>query len=96
MNQIPKLELTDESKKWMKAVIDDHPPCVPIVYQLSKYRTCLNILKWLFYANIKGKNLVEWLKINHENSILGMVKFIQMHHNKDKEKKPIILGKDWG
>ena len=75
--------------------MNDNVLLAPIMHQISHYKYRDGILKWLINNNITGYNLVDWLKINHGNSVMGMVKFIIKHHNKEFEERPIILNKDW-
>lgn len=75
--------------------MDNELALVPIMHQLSHYRDCKKFLRWLIRNRIIGHNLLEWVKIEHGNSVMGMVQFIVKFHNKDAENKSIILGKDW-
>lgn len=68
---------------------------VETMHSLTRYRDCDRILKWLLRNNIKGSNLSDWIKINHSNSILNMVKFVVKCANNEREIKPIIYNKDW-
>lgn len=79
----------------MHIAMDGNSLLAPIMHQLSHYRDCDKILKWLIRNKIVGFNLFDWLKIEHQNSLMSMVKFIVKSHNKDREEKPIILNKDW-
>jgi len=86
---------TDIRKELMHKVIGGYPPNVAVMHQLSHYRFCDGILRWLIASDITGFNLADWLKINHNNSILGMVQWIVKKHNKEKAFKPILYGRDW-
>jgi len=87
--------LTSRTKQLMHQAMDGNVQLVPIMHQLSHYTSINGILTWLIRNRITGYNLVDWLKINHNNSLMGMVKFIIKHHNKDLEERAIILGRDW-
>jgi hypothetical protein len=76
------------TKDLMHIVIDGKPELIPIMHQLHRFKDCQKILKWLFKNKITGKNLVDWLKVEHSNSVMGMVKFIVQKNN-------IVYGKDW-
>lgn len=89
------MTLTNKTKELMLIVIDNNMALVPIMHQLSHYRDVNKFLKWLIMNRIIGFNLLDWLKINHNNSVMGMVKFITRYHNKELEDRAIILGKDW-
>lgn len=89
------MRISPETKTLMHTVINGNMTVVPVMHQLSRYRDCQKFLKWLIINNITGHNLLDWLKIDFDNSVMGMVKFIVKTHNKDKDLKPIILGKDW-
>ena len=90
-----KANLSNERKRLMHEVMAGRLAVVPILHQLSHYVFCDSLLRWLVKNRIVGNNLIEWLKIEHDGSVLGMVQFIVKHHNKNKEIKPIILNKDW-
>ena len=87
--------LSDQRKNLMLNVISGNNLIVPIMHQLTHYRDCDNFLKWLVMNKIQGKNLIDWLKVNFDSSVLLMVQFIIKHNNKNKEIEPIIKNKDW-
>ena len=87
--------MSNKTKDLMLIVVNDNPVLIPVMHQLSHYVYRDVILKWLLNNNIIGRNLADWLKITHNNSILGMVKFILRIHNKDQEEKAIVLNRDW-
>lgn len=89
------LTLTNYTKDLMLEAIDGYPSLTPIMHQLSHYTSRNGVLVWLIRNKITGYNLLSWLKNNHNNSVMGMVQFIVMRHNKDLEVKPIIMNKDW-
>ena len=92
---LSKKILDPEIKDLMHTVMDGNIHLIPIMHQLYCYRDCRGFLKWLVLSNIKGTNLLDWLKVNHNNSVLSMVKFIIKSQNKALEEKPIIYGKEW-
>lgn len=75
--------------------MDGELAVLPIFHQLSHYRSCDNFLKWLIANRIIGQTLLDWLKIEHSNSVMAMVQFIVKNCNKDRNIRPIILNKDW-
>jgi len=95
MQNIKRNFLSQLTKDLMQNVTDNSLELLPLMHQLSRYNDRNMILKWLIRNRITGVNLIEWLKIYHQNSIMNMVKFIVKSHNRDKEFKPIILNKDW-
>lgn len=90
-----RMILSNKTKDLMKIVINDNMYLVPIMHQLSHYTYRDGILNWLIDNRLVGYNLLDWLKINHDNSVLGMVKFIIKHHNKSLEEKEIRINRDW-
>lgn len=82
-------------RELMHTVIDGLPDLIPIAHQLSHYTSCDCILKWLIRNKITGKTFQDWIKVDHDNSVLAMVKFIIKSYNKSREDAPIILNKDW-
>ncbi len=76
-------------------VIDGRPDLLPIMHRLEGYIQHESFLKWLKNNRITGKNLVEWLRIEHQGSLQNMVQFIIKNQNKNREYEPIMLGKDW-
>lgn len=95
MKQKPRYRMTDRTRSLMLLVINDNPQLLPIMHQLLHYRHCDNFLRWLCLNKITGSNLIDWLKVCHNNSILNMVKFIIKSCEKNKELRPVMLGKDW-
>jgi len=87
--------LNEDVKNLMHMVMDGNLNLVAIMHQLHRYKDHKIILTWLIRNRIMGNNLVDWLKINHDNSVLGMVKEIVRRHNKEATEKSMILGKDW-
>lgn len=90
-----KMNLSPKTKELMHSVMDGNLAVVPILHQLSHYRDVDKFLVWLNRNNIKGQNLIEFLKFEHQNSVMGMVKFIVKSHNKNRDLKPIVIGRDW-
>ena len=84
-----------ERRELMLSVINDYPPCIPIMHQLSHYVHCDKFLRFLLLNKITGRDLFDWVKIEFNNSIMAMVQFIVKYCNKNKETKPIYLNKDW-
>jgi len=89
------MNFKQERKDLMHVVMNGKFELLPILHQLTHYKDCDKFLKWLHLNNITGINLIEWLKINHNGSLMGMVKFIIKYQNKNREENPIILGRDW-
>ncbi len=87
--------MTPKRKNLMHKVINDQMALVPIMHQLDRYTHCDKFLTWLIRNKITGQNLVEWLKIYHNNSIMNMVKFIIKTVEKSKDLPAIIYNKDW-
>ena len=88
-------KLKKSTKNLMHLVMDERIELVPIMHQISHYRYCNSILKWLISNRITGMNLLDWIKIYHSNSVMCMVKFIIKHYNKERENRAIILNRDW-
>ena len=87
--------MTESEREFYLRVIDQDPRVMPIAHEISKYKHSLDITVWLIKNNITGKILLDFLKNNFENSIMGMIKFIIMKINGDKEIKPIYAHKDY-
>ena len=87
--------MNEKRNELIRIVVNGNPGLIPFMYQLAHYVKCNMFLEWLIKNNIIGRNLIDWLKIYHQNSIMNMVKFIIKSHNKNKEYHPIILNKDW-
>ena len=68
---------------------------LPIIYQMSSYFRFEGCLNWLYENKITGKTLLDWLKIEHDGSIMGMMQFILMKINKNKTIMPILANKDY-
>ena len=78
----------------MRVAMNDVVTLTPIMHQLTRYKDVDGILKWLIINKITGHNLKDFLAINHNNSVMGMVKFIIEHRDKLINPNAIILGKD--
>jgi hypothetical protein len=89
------MRMTNSTRGLMHKAMDGVVTLTPIMHQLSRYKTCDNILRWLISNRITGHNLADFVKVQHENSIMSMVKFIVKNQTKSKEEKAIVLGKDW-
>lgn len=76
-------------------IVDGCFEVLPIVYQIKSYRDHNKIFKWLFENNITGNNFKEWFYDNMQGSVLTLIKFVNMHKQKEKEFRPIISGIDW-
>lgn len=87
--------MNPKTKELMHVVINGNLALVPIMHQLSHYRDINKFLSWLNRNHIVGNNLVEWLQLTHQNSVLNMVKFIVKRHNKGIQNNELIFGKDW-
>ena len=89
------MKLTEKTRYLMLKVVNDTPSVTPVMHQLSSYTSRDGILQWLIANRIIGPTLLDWLKVEHSNSVLGMVKFVIQHHNKEKEERAIIFNKDY-
>ena len=89
------VSLTRKRKELMLEVINGNPFVVPIMHQLIHYKDCNKFLKWLIKNQIVGYNLLDWIKVEHQSSVLGMVQTIVKYNNKNREIRPMLLGKDW-
>jgi len=89
------MHLPQKTKDLMLNIIDDDPVIVPIMHQLTRYKDCYKILKWLYQNNMRGKNLKDWIKVSFNDSVISMVQYIVMRNNQETKEKPIIYGKDW-
>ena len=87
--------MTPIRRKLITRVMNDSLELLPVLHQLSRYKRCDNFLKWLIKNRITGQTLIEWLRIEHSGSVIFMVQFMIKHQYKNKEYRPIILGKDW-
>lgn len=88
------VKMSERSRELMLRVVDGCAENIPIVHQLSHYRSVDGICQWLIKHGYTGKVLVPWLRGQFCNSTLMMVKWIVAKHNKEKM-KPILLGRDW-
>ena len=88
-------QISEMQRELYLRIIDDIPQVTPIIYQIHKYKYSWFISRWLYENGIKGKTLLDFLKVKFENSIMGMVQFIIMKINKDQEEKPIYVYKDY-
>lgn len=87
--------ITSYRKELVSMAMDDKFDLLPVMHQISRYRSCDKILKWLILNKITGLILLDWLRNYHKNSVMGMVKFIIKSDNKDRKECAIILNKDW-
>lgn len=90
-----KITLDPKTKYLMHKVMDGNLELVPILHELTRFVHLQKILFWLDQANIRGNNLLDWIRVEHQGSVMSMVQTIVMLNNKEKQIRPIILGKDW-
>lgn len=88
-------ELSHERRQKMLRIIDGHPNLPLVMYQWHKLRRCDEILDWLLRNRITGMNLFAWLRGEYQFHTLSMAKFILMKVDKEKEEKPILVGRDY-
>jgi len=88
------ISMTPERRDLILKVVDDCMENVPICHQITSYRYCDNILKWLINHQFTGKKLRPWMRGQCSNSVMTMVSFIIAKNTKDKM-RPILLGRDW-
>ena len=87
--------MSNTQKDFYLRIIDQDPRVIPIAHGISRYKNQLDISIWLIRNKITGEILLDFLKVNFENSIMSMVKFIIMKINKDNQIKPIYAHKDY-
>ena len=88
-------QISEMQRELYLRIVDDIPSVTPIIYQIHKYKYSWFIARWLYENGIKGKTLLDFLKVKFENSIMEMVRFVIMKINKDRDLKPIYAHKDY-
>ncbi len=87
--------ITNTERDFYLRIIDEQPGLVPLAYEISKYKHSLDIQVWLIKNKMTGRNLQSWLKVEFDNSMMSMIKYIIKKANGDKEIKPIYAHKDY-
>lgn len=87
--------MNPKRRELMHRAMNHELKLVPVMHQLARYKHCDKILLWLISANIIGKDLLEFLQLEFNNSVMAMVQFIVMRNEKNKEIKSMIIGRDW-
>jgi hypothetical protein len=87
--------ITNTERDFYLRIIDEQPGLVPLAYEISKYKHSLDIQVWLIKNKMTGRNLQSWLKVEFNNSMMSLIKYIIKKANGDKEIKPIYAHKDY-
>lgn len=72
----------------------DHP-VLPHLHFITGFIHCDRILDWLLKNRLTGDDIVQKIKIEHRGSQLDFVKWVIACMNKEREKRPVIIGRDY-
>lgn len=76
--------------------VADHDFRVPVyLHILDRFVRCELILEWLIRHRFTGPKFVEFIKTAHMNSALRLGAWVLQTVDKEKEAKPVILGRDF-
>ena len=89
------IQLSPERRLKMLKVIDGHPGLPTVMFHWHKFRRCDEILDWLLLNRMTGNTLFAWLRGEFEMGTLSMARFILMKIDKEKEERPILVGRDY-
>lgn len=88
-------QMTSARRDLMLRIYDGEEQVLRVLYRMQGLTRLDEVLSWLVEARLTGKNLLAWMRIQHENSLLKTVSFILMRVNNDKAVQPLFIGKDW-
>lgn len=91
MKQIP----TEARRMRILRMVDGDQNLFPIAHQWNSFRRCDEVFDWLIRHHITGITLSKWLREQFKNSTLEPVKYILKQIDKEKELKPIRVGRDF-
>jgi hypothetical protein len=89
-----KYSMTERRRELIFRVADGCDETLPILHFLDSLSQCDQILTWLIFHNLTGARLCEFQRTQFGTSLLGMAKFILMQVNREKEERPLIVGRD--
>jgi len=82
--------MNPQTRQSMLKIIDGQETLVRFCYFLSQFKRCDQMLRFLINSRLIGATLVDWLKVNFEDSFLQASAFILKHVKKDNELKPVF------
>lgn len=88
-------QLNERKRKLMLQVWDGHDPVVPWLHTMDNLYRCEEILSWLINNKLVGIRFIQYLRHDHENSLLKMCSHILKTVLGYNEPRPIVAGKDW-
>jgi len=83
--------MTESTRQLMLKIIDGQETVVRFCYFLSQFKRQDQMLQFLINARLTGRTLVDWLKVNFQNSFLEASAFILRYVKGDAEKQPVFL-----
>lgn len=90
------MTLSSLRRKLMLEIIDGQQGVPPLMFHLHQhYKNCDRMLNWLVKNNLKGKKLLDWIKVEHKGSPLAACSYILGKVNRENGNFKIILGKDF-
>lgn len=88
-------KMTPKRRKLMFRVMDEQVGALPLLHHFNDYHRCDEILTWLIRNKLTGKNFMAWVQEHFaRNSLLEPARFILQKIDNEKEKRPILLGRD--
>ena len=86
--------MTDRQIGLCNEVADGCKYAYPLIHNFYKYKKFDVIIQWLFDNNVKGMKLVDWVRIEHNNSPLFAVIYILKRVERDIHRDRISASLD--
>lgn len=86
--------MSPQRRDLMFRVMDGDPRVSHYLYHLDQFHKCDLMLNWLIQNRLTGREFLNWARFHFGASILDMCRFILGHLEKNREYRPILLGKD--
>ena len=79
----------------MFRVMDGERKILPYLHHFDGYTRCDYMLSWLIDNHLTGKNFLDWTQKYFPTGFMDCAVFILTRIDKDKESRPIIIGRDF-
>lgn len=88
--------MTENLRHKILTVVDGQSVLLPVMHEWSVHlRRCEEVLDWLIFNRLTGRNLVGFIHLNFPRSTLEPAKWVLMKIDRQSNPSPIIYGRDW-
>lgn len=79
----------------MLLVAEEHPAAPPYLWHLDRFRRCDQILRWLLQNKLTGMRFIQWVRNDHEGSILQAGGYVLQKLDNERGLRKVIGGVDY-